>query len=169
MPGTGTGSIATGGLFTDAIIPLTHPAVSQTGLNILKTVADRDDQRPMAQNEDGNTNANGTAFIVDGDDVHLQGRAQVQRQVVAERPLHLQQDRRAGQHDHEGRQAVHGRSGSVVRAAARRPHVLVCNSTNVINDTTVLSLRYGWHDLAGLVRPQPFSPGSSRSVSARPT
>ena len=36
-PATGTGSIATGGLFTNAIIPLTHPAVSQTGLNIMKT------------------------------------------------------------------------------------------------------------------------------------
>ncbi len=35
-PATGTGSIATGGLFTNAIIPLTHPAVSQVGLNILK-------------------------------------------------------------------------------------------------------------------------------------
>src|SRR5438445_13087749 len=33
---TGTGSIATNGEFTGAIIPLSHPAVSQTGLNILK-------------------------------------------------------------------------------------------------------------------------------------
>ena len=53
-----------------------------------------------------------------GADVDVQGRTQVQRQVVVERPLHLQQDRRARQHDHEGRQAVHGRPGSVVRAAA---------------------------------------------------
>src|SRR4051812_19117876 len=64
-PATGTGSIASGGLFTGAVIPLTHPAVSQTGLNILKTWPTETINGPMAQNEDGNTNANGTAFVVD--------------------------------------------------------------------------------------------------------
>src|SRR5437773_8729911 len=64
-PATGTGSIATGGLFTGAIIPLTHPAVSQTGLNILKLWPTETINGPMAQNENGNTNASGTAFIVD--------------------------------------------------------------------------------------------------------
>jgi hypothetical protein len=64
-PATGTGSIATGGLFTNAIIPLTHPAVSQTGLNILKLWPTETINGAMAQNEDGNTNANGTAFVVD--------------------------------------------------------------------------------------------------------
>ncbi len=34
----------------------------------------------------------------------------------------------------------------------RRPHVLVFNNTNIINDTTVLTLRYGWSHVAGLVR-----------------
>src|SRR6266705_1533 len=64
-PATGTGSIATGGLFTGGIIPLTHPAVSQTGLNILKLWPTETINGPMSQNEDGNTNANGTAFVVD--------------------------------------------------------------------------------------------------------
>jgi hypothetical protein len=64
-PATGTGSIATGGLFTGAIIPLTHQAVSQTGLNILKLWPTETINGPMAQNENGNTNANGTAFVVD--------------------------------------------------------------------------------------------------------
>src|SRR5438034_6754352 len=63
-PATGTRSIATGGLFTGAIIPLTHPAVSQTGLNILKLWPTETINGPMAQNENGNTNASGTAFIV---------------------------------------------------------------------------------------------------------
>src|SRR5215471_6873321 len=64
-PATGTGSIATGGLFTGGIIPLNHPAVSQVGLNILKLWPTSTITGPMGQNEDGNTNANGTAFIVD--------------------------------------------------------------------------------------------------------
>src|SRR4029077_20475543 len=64
-PAAGTGSIATGGLFTGGIIPLTHPAVSQTGLNILNLWPTQTIQGPIQQNADGNTNANGTAFIVD--------------------------------------------------------------------------------------------------------
>ena len=53
-----------------------------------------------------------------GGNVYLQGRAQVHRQVLAERSLHLQQDRRARHDDHADRQAVHGGPGPVVRAAA---------------------------------------------------
>ena len=64
--------------------------------------------------------------------------------VVAERAVYLQQDRRARHHDHEGRQAVHGRPGPWFGPLRRRPHVLVFNNTNVINNTTVLTLRYGW-------------------------
>src|SRR6266508_5069330 len=51
-PATGTGSIATGGLFTNAIIPLTHPAVSQTGLNILKLWPTETINGPMARSEE---------------------------------------------------------------------------------------------------------------------
>jgi hypothetical protein len=43
-PATGTGSVATGGLFTNAIIPLNHPAVSPVGLNILKQWPTETDQ-----------------------------------------------------------------------------------------------------------------------------
>ena len=64
-PATGTGSVATGGLFTGAIIPLTHPAVSQTGLNIIKQWPNETINGPMASNEDFNTNAVGTGFLVD--------------------------------------------------------------------------------------------------------
>ena len=41
----------------------------------------------------------------------------------------------------------------------RRPHVLVANSTNVINNTTVLSLRYGWTTWQDSCDSQPFSAG----------
>src|SRR5207247_258649 len=41
----------------------------------------------------------------------------------------------------------------------RRPHVLVFNNTNVINDTTVLTLRYGWSTWQDSCDKQAFSPG----------
>ena len=41
----------------------------------------------------------------------------------------------------------------------RRPHVLVFNNTNIINDTTVLTLRYGWTHVAGRVRQAAVQPG----------
>ena len=73
--------------------------------------------------------------------------------LVAERPLHLQQDRRARQHDHEaGRSGTSpARTTSSARCAAGRTS-LVFNNTNILNDTTVLTLRYGWTHLGGLVR-----------------
>ncbi|PYR40282.1 MAG: hypothetical protein DMF93_11470, partial [Acidobacteria bacterium] len=68
-PATGTGSIATGGLFTNATIPLTHPAVSQVGLNILKLWPTNTINGPMAQNENDQPNAIGTGFLVDQADM----------------------------------------------------------------------------------------------------
>jgi hypothetical protein len=41
----------------------------------------------------------------------------------------------------------------------RRPHVLVLNSTNVLSNTTVLSLRYGFSTWQDSCDAQPFSPG----------
>ena len=64
-PATGTGSIATGGLFTNAIIPLTHPAVSQVGLNILKIWPTETIRGPISSNEDNQPNAIGTGFLDD--------------------------------------------------------------------------------------------------------
>ncbi len=41
----------------------------------------------------------------------------------------------------------------------RRPHVLVVNNTNIINDTTVLTLRYGFSTWQDSCDKQPFSAG----------
>ncbi len=159
-PATGTGSIATGGLFTNAIIPLTHPAVSQVGLNVLKLWPTETIQGAMAQNEDGNTNANGTAFVVD--------KAQMYTF--------------KGEHKFSDNWSLSGfylynktdEPGSTVMKAdklfmadqsqwfgplRRRPHVLVFNNTNILNDTTVLTLRYGWTTWQDSCDAQPFSAG----------
>ncbi len=159
-PATGTGSVATGGLFTNAIIPLNHPAVSQVGVNVLKLWPTETINGPMAQNEDGNTNANGTAFIVD--------KAQMYTW--------------KGEHKFSDRWSLSGfylynktdEPGSSIMKAdklfmadqdqwfgplRRRPHVLVFNNTNVINDTTVMTLRYGWTTWQDSCDSQPFSAG----------
>ena len=41
----------------------------------------------------------------------------------------------------------------------RRPHVAVVNNTNILNDTTVLTLRYGFSTWEDSCDKQPFSPG----------
>ena len=41
----------------------------------------------------------------------------------------------------------------------RRPHVLAFNNTNVLNNTTVLTLRYGWSTWQDSCDKQAFSPG----------
>jgi len=168
-PATGTGSIATGGLFTNAIIPLTHPAVNQVGLNILKLWPTETINGPMAQNEDGNTNANGTAFIVD--------KAQMYTGKI--------------EHKFTDKWALSGfylynktdEPGSTIMKAdklfmadqdqwfgplRRRPHVLVFNNTNIINDTTVFTLRYGWTTWQDSCDSQLYSAGI-QSIGFSPT
>jgi hypothetical protein len=168
-PPSGTGSIATGGLFTNAMIPLTHPAVSQVGLNILKIWPTETIQGPMAQNEDGNTNANGTSFIVDKAGMYTF----------------------KGEHKFSDKWSLSGlyiynktdEPGSTIMKAdklfmadqdqwfgplRRRPHVLVFNNTNVLNNTTVLSLRYGFSTWQDSCDAQPFSAGLS-SLGFSPT
>ena len=41
----------------------------------------------------------------------------------------------------------------------RRPHIAVANNTNILNDTTVLTLRYGFSTWGDSCDKQPFSPG----------
>jgi hypothetical protein len=168
-PATGTGSIATGGLFTGGIIPLTgygpngtspFPAVSPTGLAILNQWPTSTIQGPMAQNSDGNPNASGTAFVVDkaimytfkaehkfNDKSTLSGMYIYNRTdepgstiMNADKLYMADQDQWFG-------------------PLRRRPHVLTLNSTNVLNNSTVLSLRYGFTTWQDSCDAQPYTPG----------
>jgi len=159
-PATGTGSIATGGLFTNAIIPLTHPAVSQVGLNMLKLWPTDTINGPMAANENNEPNAIGTARIVDMADMFT---------VKAEHKF-TDKSSLSGLY-------IYNRTnepGSTIMnpdhyymadqdqwfgPLRRRPHVLVFNNTNVLNDTTVLTLRYGFTTWQDSCDKQAFSPG----------
>jgi trimeric autotransporter adhesin len=168
-PATGTGSIATGGLFTNAIIPLTHPAVSQVGLNILKLWPTETINGPMSQNEDGNTNASGTGFLVD------------KAQMYTFKGEHKFTDRSSlsglyiyNKTDEPGTTIMNADKLFMADQSQwfgplrRRPHVLVFNNTNVINDSTVLTLRYGWTTWQDSCDKQAFSPGI-QSLGFSPT
>ena len=150
----------------------THPAANPAGFGILgawptETIggADRAATRTATPNAIGDRPDRRR-----GGHVHAQGRAQVHRHVVAERPVHLQQDRRAGQHDHEADAWYIASQDNFFGPLRRRPHVLVFNNTNIINDTTVLTLRYGWSTWQDSCDKQPFSPGIGIArASARTT
>ena len=43
----------------------------------------------------------------------------------------------------------------------RRPHVLVMNNTNILNDTTVLTTRYGWTRWLDNTTPGTYAPGAA--------
>jgi hypothetical protein len=159
-PATGTGSIESGGLFTGGIIPLTHPAVSQVGLNMLNLWPTNTIQGPIAQNADGNPNASGTAFVVDkaimytfkaehkfNDNSSLSGMYVYNRTdepgstiMNADKLFMADQDQWFG-------------------PLRRRPHVITLNSTNVLNNSTVLTLRYGWTTWQDSCDKQAFTPG----------
>jgi trimeric autotransporter adhesin len=159
-PATGTGSLATGGLFTGGIIPLTHPAVSQTGLNILKLWPTETINGPMQQNEDGNTNANGTSFIVDKALMWtFKGEHKfTQNSSLSGLYIYNKTDE-PGSTIMKADKLFMADQDQWFGPLRRRPHVLVFNNTNVINDSTVLTLRYGWTTWQDSCDAQPFSAG----------
>src|SRR5262249_52768360 len=159
-PATRTRSIATGGLFTNAIIPLTHPAVSQVGLNILKLWPTQTINGPMASNEDGNTNANATGFLVDKAQMYT---FKVEHKFTARSSL-------SGSYiynktDEPGTTIMQSDKNFMYDQdqwfgpLRRRPHVLVFNNTNILDDKTVLTLRYGWTTWQDSCDAQPFTAG----------
>jgi hypothetical protein len=160
-PATGTGSVATGGEFTNAIIPRDHPAANAVGFNLLdawptQTVGGR----PVAGNEDGNPNASDTARLVDEADM-----------------LTLKVDHRFNDNwslsgfylynntDEPGSgimppdfQYIENQA-EFFTTLRRRPHVLAFNATNILNDSTVLTFRYGWQTWQDQTDTATFSPG----------
>ncbi|MGH9200347.1 MAG: carboxypeptidase regulatory-like domain-containing protein, partial [Vicinamibacterales bacterium] len=68
-PATGTGSIATGGEFTGAIIPRSHPAANPAGFALLGAWPTESIGGPISSNEDNQPNARATGPIVDTADM----------------------------------------------------------------------------------------------------
>ncbi len=159
-PATGTGSIATNGEFLNRMIPLTHPAVSQVGLNILKLWPTETIQGPMQQNEDGNTNANGTAFIVDKAFMWtLKGEHKFTDKSSLSGLYIYNKTDEPGSTIMNPDKLFMADQDQWFGPLRRRPHALVFNNTNVINDSTVLTLRYGWTTWQDSCDKQPFTAG----------
>jgi hypothetical protein len=159
-PATGTGSIATGGLFTGAIIPRTHPAANAAGFAMLAAWPTETIAGPIAANENNLPNAIATGPIVDAADMFT---------IKAE---HKFTDRSSlsglyiyNKTDEPGSTIMKPDAWYIASQdnffgpLRRRPHVLVFNNTNIINDSTVLTLRYGWSTWQDSCDKQAFSAG----------
>jgi hypothetical protein len=159
-PATGTGSIATGGLFTGGVIPLTHPAVSQTGLNIMKLWPTETIQGAMAQNENGEANAIGTANVVDMADMFTGKIEHKFTQNLSLSGLYIyNKTDEPGSTIMKADKLFMADQDQWFGPLRRRPHVLVFNATDVLNDRTVLTMRYGFSTWQDSCDKQAFSPG----------
>ncbi len=145
-PATGTGSLATGGEFTGGIIPRTHPAASPVGFNLLgawptKTAGGGD----MLANEDANANARDTARIVDLADmftIKVDHRFSDRTSLSGFYVYNRSDEPGSGIMPPE---FVHiENTAEFFTTLRRRPQALLFNNTNILNDTTVLTLRFGW-------------------------
>jgi len=168
-PASGTGSVATSGLFTNAIIPLTHPAVSQVGLNILKLWPTETINGPMASNENNEPNAIGTGFLVDKAQMYtFKGEHKFTDKWSLSGLYIYNKTDEPGTTIMKADKLFMADQDQWFGPLRRRPHVLVFNNTNIINDTTVLTLRYGWTTWQDSCDKQAFSPGL-QSLGFSPT
>jgi trimeric autotransporter adhesin len=142
------------------VIPLTHPAVSQVGLNILKLWPTQTINGPQAQNEDGNPNAIGTGFLVDKAQMYT---FKVEHKFTDKSSLSglyiYNKTDEPGTTIMPTDKLFMADQDQWFGPLRRRPHVLAFNSTNVLSNTTVLSLRYGWTTWQDSCDSQLFSPG----------
>ena len=159
-PATGTGSLATGGEFTNAIIPPAHPAASAVGFNLLKQWPTETINGPIAANENNEPNAIATAAIVDKADMFTVKAEHKFTDTWSLSGLYIY-----NKTDEPGSTIMAPENWYIADQSEffgplrRRPHVLVFNNTNIINDTTVLTLRYGWSTWKDQLDKQAFEPG----------
>jgi len=142
-PATGTGSIATGGEFTGGIIPRGHPAASQVGFNLANAYPTIDTRgNAMGSNEDNNVNVSTTGSIRDRADMwSIKGEHKfTDRWSLSGFYVYNSTSEPAT----ESMPASHDYMDGAYDILERRPHLLVFNNTNILNDTTILTLRYGW-------------------------
>lgn len=157
-PATGTGSIETGGEFTGAIIPRTHPAASQVGFNILNAYPTVDTRgNAIGPNEDNQVNVSTTGSIRDKADMwSLKAEHKfTDRWSLSGFYVYNTTTEPAT----ESMPASHDFMDGAYDLLERRPHLLVFNNTNILNDTTILTLRYGWTTWMDQNEKVPFAAG----------
>jgi hypothetical protein len=135
-PATGTGSLATGGEFTGAIIPTTHPAANPVAFKMASYWP-----LPAQGNENSLSNDNITQSIQDvGDMWTFKGEHKFTDNWSLSGLFLYNRTIEEGRGNFaEGLSYLDGSNYLV-----RHPKVFVLNNTNVLNNTTVLSLRYGF-------------------------
>jgi trimeric autotransporter adhesin len=145
-PATGTGSLATGGEFTNAIIPRTHPAANTVGFNLLNSwPTETISGEAVGDNEDGNPTVGDTARLVDEADMLTLkvDHKLTDNWTLSGFYLYNNTDEPGSGIMPDDFKYIENQ-GEFFTTLRRRPHVLAINSTNVLNDSTVLALRYGW-------------------------
>jgi trimeric autotransporter adhesin len=136
-PATGTGSLATGGEFTSAIIPPNHPAANPVAFKMAGYWP-----QPLQSNEDSLPNVNTTISLVDVADMWtFKGEHKITDAWSISGFFAYNRTEEPGF-------AVVGDELSFLEPGAnwliRHPKVFVVNNTNVLNDATVMSLRIGY-------------------------
>jgi hypothetical protein len=160
-PATGTGSIETGGEFTNAIIPRNHPAANPVGFNTInawptQTVGGR----AIGDNEDGNANASDTARIVDEADMFTLKMDHRFNDKWTLSGFYLYNNT-----DEPGSGIMPAEFQYIENQAEffttlrRRPHVLAFNATGILNESTVMTFRYGWQTWQDQTDTAVYSPG----------
>jgi hypothetical protein len=159
-PATGTGSLATGGLFTGAIIPRTHPAANAAGFGLLGAWPTESIGGPISSNENNQPNASATGPIVDQADMVTFKAEHKFTNSWSLSGLYIY-----NKTDEPGSTIMKPEAWYIASQdnffgpLRRRPHVAVVNNTNILNDTTVLTLRYGYSTWQDSCDKQPFSAG----------
>ena len=159
-PATGTGSIQTGGEFTNAIIPRTHPAANPAGFGLLGAWPTDHIGGPISSNEDNLPNAEATGPIVDeADMITVKGEHKfTDRWSMSGLYIYNNTDE-PGSTIMKPEHWFIASQENFFGPLRRRPHVFVLNNTNIINDSTVLTLRYGFSTWQDSCDPQRFGAG----------
>jgi trimeric autotransporter adhesin len=136
-PATGTGSLATGGLFTGAIIPANHPAANPVAFKMASYFP-----APLQSNTNSLPNEATTVNLPDIADMFT---IKVEHKFTAKSSLsglfiynHTQEPAASPQPD--SLSFLDNNANWLIR----HPKVFVLNNTNVLSDTAVLSVRYGF-------------------------
>ena len=159
-PATGTGSLATGGEFTGAIIPRTHPAANAAGFGLLGAWPTQTIAGAIAGNENNEPNASATGPIVDSADMFTVKAEHKFTDTWSMSGLYIY-----NKTDEPGSTIMRPEEWYIASQdnffgpLRRRPHVAVINNTNILNDTTVVTLRYGFSTWQDSCDKQPFSAG----------
>jgi hypothetical protein len=168
-PALGTGSIATGGEFINAIIPPGHPAANPVGFNLLNQWPTETINGSIAANENNEPNAIGTARIVDKADMLTFKAEHKFTDTSSLSGLYIY-----NRTDEPGSTIMKPDHYFIADQSQwfgplrRRPHVLVLNNTSILSDTTVMTLRYGFTTWQDSCDKQAFSPGL-QSLGFNPT